>query len=72
MARVWDDAAAVSTLIRGGRIVTALDDYVADVLVEDGVVDRIGRSLDEAADRVIDATGKYVLPGAVDPPTHTR
>jgi dihydropyrimidinase len=59
-----------SLLIRGGRVVTATDDYVADVLVEDGVVSTIAASLDASADREIDARGKYVLPGAIDPHTH--
>jgi dihydropyrimidinase len=60
----------MSVLIKGGRIVTAADDYVADVFVDDGVVELIGSSLDVQADRAIDASGKYVLPGAVDPHTH--
>src|SRR6476660_7677835 len=60
----------MSILIRGGRVVTAADDYVADVLVEGERIALIGRALEVAADRVIDATGKLVLPGAVDPHTH--
>src|SRR5919198_881794 len=60
----------MSILIKGGRIVTAADDYVADLYVEDETVTLIGESLDQSADRVIDATGKYVLPGGVDPHTH--
>jgi len=60
----------MSVLIRGGRVVTAADDTPADVYVEDETVALIGRSLDVQADRVIDATGKYVLPGCVDPHTH--
>jgi dihydropyrimidinase len=60
----------MSVLIKGGRIVTAADDYVGDVYVEDEVVTLIGASLDVQADRTIDATGKYVLPGCVDPHTH--
>jgi dihydropyrimidinase len=60
----------MSVLIRGGRIVTAADDYVADVFVEDETVTLIGESLDIQADKVIDAAGKYVLPGCVDPHTH--
>jgi dihydropyrimidinase len=60
----------MSVLIKGGRIVTAADDYVADIYVEDETVTLIGESLDQPADRVIDATGKYVLPGGVDPHTH--
>src|SRR6266581_3037663 len=60
----------MSVLIKGGRIVTAADDYVADIYVEDETVTLIGESLDQQADKVIDASGKYVLPGGVDPHTH--
>jgi dihydropyrimidinase len=60
----------VSVLIKGGRIITAADDYVGDVYVEDERVTLVGESLDVEADRVIDADGKYVLPGCVDPHTH--
>jgi dihydropyrimidinase len=57
-------------LIKGGRVITAADDYVGDVFVEDERISLIGESLDVDADRVIDARGKYVLPGCVDPHTH--
>src|SRR5258707_12215573 len=60
----------MSVLIRGGRIVTAADDYVADVFAEGETITLIGESLDVQADKVIDADGKYVLPGCVDPHTH--
>src|SRR6188474_893739 len=60
----------MSTLIKGGRIITAADDYVGDVYVEGERIAMIGESLDVDADRVIDAAGKYVLPGGVDPHTH--
>jgi dihydropyrimidinase len=60
----------MSVLIKGGRVVTAEEDRVADVFVEDESVAQIGESLDVQADRVIDAAGKYVLPGGVDPHTH--
>jgi dihydropyrimidinase len=60
----------MSVLIRNGRIVTAADDYVADLYVEDETITLIGESLDMPADKVIDAAGKYVLPGCVDPHTH--
>ena len=60
----------MSVLIRGGRVVTASDDYVGDVLVDGERISRIGTSLDATADTVIDASGKLVLPGAVDPHTH--
>ena len=60
----------MSILIKGGRVITAADDYVGDVYVEDERISLIGESLDVEADRVIDARGKYVLPGCVDPHTH--
>jgi dihydropyrimidinase len=60
----------MSVLIRGGRVITAADDYVADVYVDQDQVSMIGRGLDVSADRVVDARGRYVIPGAVDPHTH--
>ena len=60
----------MSVLIKGGRIVTAVDDYVADILIEGETIAAVGSSLNGSADRVIDATGKYVIPGAIDPHTH--
>jgi dihydropyrimidinase len=60
----------MSILIKGGRVITAADDYVADVYVEDERISLIGESLDQPADKVIDASGRYVLPGGVDPHTH--
>lgn len=58
------------TLIRHGRVITAVDDYVADILVDDDVIALIGSGIEVDADRVIDASGKLVLPGGVDPHTH--
>jgi dihydropyrimidinase len=60
----------MSILIKGGRVITAADDYVGDVYVEDERISLIGESLEVEADRTIDAHGKYVLPGCVDPHTH--
>ena len=61
------------TLIKNGTIVTAVDQYSGDVLVEDEKIAVIGMSLDIPAanvDAVIDAAGKYVLPGGIDVHTH--
>lgn len=60
----------MSILIKGGHIVTASDNYVGDIYVEDETITLIGESLDMSADRIIDASGKYVIPGAIDPHTH--
>ena len=58
------------TLIKGGTIVNANAMAPADVLVEGEEIALIGRDLDVPADRVIDATGKWVIPGGIDPHTH--
>src|SRR5438445_13627364 len=60
----------MSVLIKGGRIITAADDYVGDIFVQGERISLIGESLDLQAERVIDAAGKYVLPGCIDPHTH--
>ncbi len=60
----------MSILITGGRVITASDDFVGDVFVEGETVTAVGPGLDASADRVIDASGKYVLPGCIDPHTH--
>jgi dihydropyrimidinase len=58
------------TLIRGGTVVTATDQYRGDVLVEDEKIAVIGTNLDIEADTVIEAAAKYVLPGGIDVHTH--
>ena len=60
----------MKTLIKNGRIVTAVDDYRGDILIDDEVVSIIGAQLDMEVDLTIDATGKLVIPGGIDPHTH--
>jgi dihydropyrimidinase len=61
----------MKTLIQQGRIVTAADEFVADLLIEDETIALIGTQIDaRTADQVIDAGGLYVLPGGVDVHTH--
>jgi dihydropyrimidinase len=60
----------MKTLIKNGNIVTAVDDYRADILIEDDKVAVIGRQLDMEADRTIDASDMLVIPGGIDPHTH--
>jgi imidazolonepropionase-like amidohydrolase len=61
------------TLIRKGLVITASDEITADVLIEDEKVVALADPAvagDWTADTVIDATGRYVIPGGVDAHTH--
>src|SRR3984893_8148424 len=58
------------TLIKNGTVVTASDQYRGDVLIEDEKIALIGTAIDLQTDKVIDASGKYVLPGGIDVHTH--
>jgi dihydropyrimidinase len=63
------------TVVRGGLVITATDELHADVLIEDGRIAALAASGTPAAEaftaeRTLDATGKYVLPGGVDGHTH--
>jgi dihydropyrimidinase len=60
----------MTTLIKNGTVVTATDLYAGDVLIDGERIATIGSSLTVTADRVIDALGKYVLPGGIDVHTH--
>ncbi len=61
----------MALLIRGGRVVTAADDLVADVLCEGEVVTRVAPHIDPPQDsEIVEATGKYVFPGFIDPHVH--
>ncbi|MDT7748129.1 MAG: dihydropyrimidinase, partial [Pseudonocardiales bacterium] len=62
-----------TTLITGGLVISATDEITADVLVDGERVVALlapGSGLADSADRVIDAAGKYVIPGGVDAHTH--
>lgn len=58
------------TLIKNGRIVTAVDDYLGDILIEDEQISVIGKTLEMEANITIDAANKLVIPGGIDPHTH--
>ena len=60
----------MSLLIKNGRIITAEQDYVGDIFVEKDKISLIGMNLYVEADTVIDAAGKYVIPGGIDVHTH--
>ncbi len=60
----------MTTLIKHGRLITACDDYVADIFIDGETIRSIGRDLDVRADQRIEARGKYVIPGGIDPHVH--
>ncbi len=61
----------MALLIKNGTIVTASEHYTADIYCEGETITRIGKDLDAPpGTEVIDATGKYVFPGFIDPHVH--
>jgi len=60
----------MSTLIKNGRIITATDDYVADIYIDKDKVTAIGKNLPMQAERTIDASNRLVIPGGIDPHVH--
>lgn len=61
----------MALLIKNGEIVTASERYVADILCEGETITRIARDLPApAGGEVVDAAGRYVFPGFIDPHTH--
>src|SRR3954470_24900710 len=62
----------MSILIKNGRVITATDDYVADVFIDGEKVQAIGKNLPQRADRTIDASNRLVIPGSIDPHVHMQ
>ncbi|WP_310378634.1 dihydropyrimidinase [Flavobacterium sp.] len=60
----------MSILIKNARIITATDDYVADIFIENETISAIGKNLKVTADTEINASGKLVMPGGIDPHVH--
>ncbi len=60
----------MGTVLRGGTVVTADREYLADVRIEGSTVSAVGHDLIQTGDNVIAADGCYLLPGGIDPHTH--
>lgn len=60
----------MSILIKNGRIITADADQVADIFISGETIQAIGKNLNVKADKEIDASGKLVFPGGIDPHVH--
>jgi dihydroorotase len=59
-------------LIKAATIVNEHKQYVADLLIKDGLIDRIDSVIDQQADEIINAEGLYLLPGCIDDQVHFR
>jgi dihydroorotase len=65
---------AVNLLIKGGRVVdpSSQRDELADLLIVDGKISKVGQDLQAEGVEVLDAAGKIVMPGLIDPHVHLR
>jgi len=62
----------MTILIKQATIVNEGKQFVADVFVKDGFIERIDSAINQSADKVIDAKGLYLLPGMIDDQVHFR
>ncbi len=60
----------MKTLIKNGRIITASDDYTGDILIDGEKIVAIGKKLQVTSDEAMDASGKLIFPGGIDPHVH--
>ncbi|MBP6304142.1 MAG: dihydroorotase [Bacteroidia bacterium] len=61
-----------SILIKNATLVNENQQYTSDVLIKNGRIERIARIIDTMADKEIDASGLYLIPGAIDDQVHFR
>ena len=61
-----------STLIKGANLVNEGQTVCADVFIKNGLICQIGESLNVIADDIINAEGKYLIPGVIDDQVHFR
>jgi dihydropyrimidinase len=60
----------MATIIKNGTLITASETFNADILIEDGKISLIGKDLHHPNAEVIDATGRLIMPGGIDPHVH--
>ena len=61
-----------SILIKSATIVNENKQFIADILVKDGLIERIDSHIDINADEIINAEGLHLLPGCIDDQVHFR
>ena len=60
----------MTTLLKNGTLITASETFEADILIEGEQIELIGRNLQHPNAEIIDAAGKLILPGGIDPHVH--
>ena len=58
------------TIIKSGTLITASETYEADILIDGEKIVSVGENIDISSSQIIDAAGKLVMPGGIDPHTH--
>lgn len=58
------------SIVKNGTIITAADTFKGDIGIKDEKIIQIGLNLEDKDAKIIDAKGKYVMPGGIDPHTH--
>ncbi len=59
-----------TTLIKNGTLITAAKTTQADLLIQEGKIASVGHGFNEDGAQIIDAVGKYIMPGGIDPHVH--
>ena len=62
----------MSLIIKNATIVNEGKSYLSDVLIENGLIKKISTQINTNADKILDATGLYLLPGLIDDQVHFR
>jgi len=60
----------MAILIKSGTLITASETFEADILIEDEKISLIGNNLQHPGAELMDATGKLIMPGGIDPHVH--
>jgi len=60
----------MAILIKNGRLITAMESFDADILVDGEKIEKIGKNIQHPNVEIIDASGKLIMPGGVDPHVH--
>src|SRR5260221_10327021 len=63
-------SSSMTTLIKNGTLITASETFQADILIENETISQIGTNLQHPNAELIDASGKLIMPGGVDPHVH--